>query len=373
MTWTDPKSAWLRRQRRRVALAGVQCAGAAALLAGGIVLAVTIMRIWGSHAMPGPLVAVMLIPVAAGGIVLAVAVGQLGRERRIRRRVPQQGGLVCPKCLAPGPARDERFECSRCGETHGPADLRRYWEQYAFSRTEARQRLPRRGEGLWSAWQRRVRSWSAAKLGAYTAIVFASVYLLTGLGFGMLSGGVAASMRAHASLLLFGLGVALITAGMKRRIGDSEHCAACDYEKAPGEEAAAACPECGADWQAPGGTLYGRLRQNRALLWAGVAVAALYLARPFADMLVGRAWYLRVMPTSVLIDEIVAAPRGFVDDEWSVLRTRWLTPDEELELAEGLLEKRRRRGYLSSDDRQWLEDAIDGGRLPAEIAQRYER
>jgi hypothetical protein len=173
-------------------------------------------------------------------------------------------------------------------------------------------------------------------------------------------------------LLLAGIGFSLMAAGAARRVGDTVHCAACDYQMRPGTEAAAACPECGAKWSAPGGTVVGRLKRNRTIFWGGLVVAALYLSGPLSGLLLGRSLHLMAAPTARLIDRVVAAAPGGATATWDELGSRLLTPGQEIELARGLLDKRLERRCLSRDAQAWLETAIAGGRLPEALVDRYD-
>jgi hypothetical protein len=76
--------------------------------------------------------------------------------------------------------------------------------------------------------------------------------------------------------------------------------------------------------------------------------------------------------TGLLIEEIVAAPRGFVIDEWALLRGRTLTREQEFRLMEGLLEKRDKRGFLGAEDRQWMETMIQAGAVPEPLTTRFQ-
>ncbi|MHC4080938.1 MAG: hypothetical protein ACYS15_10705 [Planctomycetota bacterium] len=180
-----------------------------------------------------------------------------------------------------------------------------------------------------------------------------------------------AALVRFGPLLLAGAGFSIMFTGARRRVGDSEHCAACDYEIRPGVDTAAVCPECGARWLAPGGTVVGRLKRNRALFWTGLVVAALCLAGPLSGLLSGRSLHLKATPTSRIIDRIVAAPPGGTTAEWDELATRVLTADQEVDLAWGLLDKRLDRGGLSRDADAWLEATMDSGRLPETLVDRY--
>jgi len=163
----------------------------------------------------------------------------------------------------------------------------------------------------------------------------------------------------------------LISAWWRRRVGDELRCSKCDYQVAPEGGRSAACSECGADWNRPGGLVKGRLERNPLFLGLGSASSALCVLM-FASSLSWRHLLL-LYPTRVLIHQIVEAPRGFVVAEWAELNGRTLTGEQEIRLAEGLLQKRLRKGYLSSDGDTWLQGAIAAGRLPRSLVRRYDR
>ena len=212
-------------------------------------------------------------------------------------------------------------------------------------------------------------------LGWRLLVPFAAVALIVVLAGIVLAAATAISFAGalirFGPLLLVGIGFSLMAAGARRRVGDTEHCAACDYERRPGVDTAAVCPECGARWLAPGGTVVGRLKRNRVLFWVGLVVAVGYLAGPLSGLLLGRSLHLKAIPTAGLIDRIVAGPPGGAIAEWDELRSRVLTVEQEIDLAWGLLNKQLDRGGLSRDADAWLETTMDSGRLPETLVDRY--
>jgi hypothetical protein len=165
-----------------------------------------------------------------------------------------------------------------------------------------------------------------------------------------------AVLRRLGPVALVGLGASMMLAGAGRRVGRAEHCAACDYEKRPGGGSGAVCPECGADWNRPGGTRRGRRVRNRILFWGGLAIMVAYLAGPLSALLVGRSVHLKLVPTSVLIDRI--SGDGSARAEWDELRSRALSPRQQARLTRRLLEKRRSGIPLSRHERAWLDARI---------------
>jgi predicted RNA-binding Zn-ribbon protein involved in translation (DUF1610 family) len=197
-------------------------------------------------------------------------------------------------------------------------------------------------------------------------VLFGSVVLAGAITFSFTG-----SLIRFAPMLLVGIGFSLMAAGVRRRVGDTEHCSACDYEIRPGVDTAAVCPECGARWLAPGGTVVGRLKRNRILFWVGLVVALGYLAGPLSGLLLGRSLHLQAMPTAGLIDRVVAVPPGGAAAEWEELSRRVLTVEQEIDLAWGLLDKQLDRGGLSRDAGRWLESTMESGRLPETLVDRY--
>ncbi|MHC4217124.1 MAG: hypothetical protein ACYSU7_01585 [Planctomycetota bacterium] len=183
--------------------------------------------------------------------------------------------------------------------------------------------------------------------------------------------GFPAALRRFGPLLLVGIGASLMATGARRRVGTTEHCAACDYEKKPGADAPDTCPECGAEWLTRGGIVIGRLKRNRVLFWAGLAVAALYLAGPLSALLLGRSLHLEATPTARLIEQVVAAAPGGASAAWDVLRDRPMTTEQQIDLARGLLDKRLERRFLSRDAEAWLETVMTSARMPEALVERY--
>jgi hypothetical protein len=173
-------------------------------------------------------------------------------------------------------------------------------------------------------------------------------------------------LRRLGPVLLVGVGASMMVAGARRRVGRAEYCAACDYEK---RADSTVCPECGAAWDRPGGTVRGHVKQNRILFWCGLIVLVAYLTGPFSALVAGRSLHLRFVPTAVLIDRVGAD--GFARGAWDELRYRRLSTEQAIRLAERLLDKRRRGNTLRYEDRVWLATTVKAGVLPADLQQRY--
>lgn len=191
----------------------------------------------------------------------------------------------------------------------------------------------------------------------------------------MSRGSFLAAMVSQAPMLLMfaAFACAVLTV---RRVGNEPRCAKCEYamdlEVKSLQDRESRCPECGSFWNRSGGSVQGRKRKSPLMIAAASAFGALCIASMTAKLSM-RAMLPRILPTSSLIREVTAAPRGFTMDEWAALSTRTLTAEQKLLLADGLLELRTRRQYLSRDAEAWFEAAVLARELPSEIAQRYFR
>lgn len=320
----------------------------------------TLTHVWG--ALP------MLL---AAGALASMAGWSHRRERRVARLVPAHDGLVCPKCLAVVPAAESPARCPRCRRAYAVTELRAYWEQYALA------------AGSVSPWTHACQSGLPSAADARHArrrTVMARVCFLLGpvafvlipLIWPRLS--LLGSLHHNASLILMFLGLGggfALCLRYRRRAGDSTHCAACDYQQAPTGANPPYCPECGAQWSAPGGVVHGRRTGQPWMLGCGVALMLVGAAAGLAPLTQSKFDpLLGLMPTSALINDIVNS-RSFTRDQWAELKSRTLTPAQEQRLAEGLLDRRARTGHLSGDDHTWLEQALATGRLPENLRQRY--
>jgi len=373
MSWHDPQGPWARGMRRRrwSVLAMFGTAVAMAALGLGVALdqkyrAPSLSRAPGrgtlSHAWVG------LPMLLAAGALAGMASWSHRRERRVARLVPAHDGLVCPKCVAVIPAAECPARCPRCRRAYTVAELCVYWEQYALAAGSVSRSTHARQAGVPTALDARRRTALARAGFLLVPVAFVLIPLI------WLRLSVLGSLRHNASLILMFLGLGggfALCMRYRRRTGDSKHCAACDYQQAPTGGNPPHCPECGAEWSAPGGVVHGRrtgqpwmLGCGVALVLVGAAAGLVPLTQHKFDPLLG------LMPTNALISDIVNS-RSFTREQWTELKSRTLTPTQELRLAEGLLDRRVRTGHLSGDDHTWLEQALAAGRLPESIRQRY--
>jgi hypothetical protein len=201
-------------------------------------------------------------------------------------------------------------------------------------------------------------------------LITAMVVALSAVAAAVTAGPFSGALRRLGPVILVGIGVSMTVAGTRRRVGLAERCAACDYERRPAAGGSPVCPECGALWNRPGGTERGRLVQNRILFWCGLAVVVAYAAGPFSALVLGRSVHLRLVPTRLLIDRI--GDDGFAPRAWNELQCRRLSAEQQVDLAQRLLDKRRRGNTLRREDRLWLESMVGSGALPARLVQRFD-
>lgn len=165
-------------------------------------------------------------------------------------------------------------------------------------------------------------------------------------------------------------GTTLIGAGVMRRVGESVHCAGCEYEyAADGPER---CPECGSLWHRRGGTVKGRRERSLALICSGVGVLALSLLMMLQPTFGLSAAPL--LPTRVLIADASAGQSGLArhrQSSWAELISRTLSAEEREELARGLLDLRLRAVGLETGPNQWLETEVLNQTIGAALRERF--
>ena len=398
-TWSD---AWHRALQRRVRMwLAVIVSNIVIAVAFLIFLGVFVVRLFEVSGAGGEVALMIGLLLAMPAIVIlllpALVFRRLRADRTILRLVPEHDGILCPGCRVPLTESDGGFRCPRCGKTHG-AEVREHWQQYPHQQGRGQMLLRTEHPLIWSI---RNRLWVGV-------VLFVALWLVFSFLWTAWSGELmVVALLKFVPLLFFGIGTQLIGQGWKRRVGDSRHCATCDYERA-GEAGGERCPECGSAWTESGALVRGRVVRSLPLFWVGALLAAIYPASQVSGFMGRNAWE-RVTPTwlrfkqiesaqhagdssyekwaglaarplsvedqqrltDLLIAEIVAAPRGFVVDEWAVLRGRTLTREQELRFFEGLLDKQERMGFLSLDDKRWLDAMVRSGTVPEDLARRY--
>lgn len=202
------------------------------------------------------------------------------------------------------------------------------------------------------------------------ALFLALMYTIRGRGSPV------AALAQNAPMAAMFAGFGLVGAG-RTRDGNTPRCAKCEYDLSGAPEPADPadkCPECGALFRERRGIATGTKTTHPRLIVAGVlliAVQFIYLALAMRSPRTVMAWYVPYLPTSSLIAEVSGAPRGFTMDEWAELSTRALTPPQQARLAEGLIDLRKRRGFLDPTAGPWLEKYAVSGGMPGAILERY--
>ncbi len=219
--------------------------------------------------------------------------------------------------------------------------------------------------------------WNATRAGAFfrsargrviwglclATLFLAAMYAIRGRG------SLVAAFAQHAPMATMFAGFGFIGAGRTRE-GTTPRCAKCEYDLsgAPDRaDPADKCPECGALFRKGRGMVTGTKTTHPRLIAAGVVLIAV----PFIFLAITLGWYVPYLPTASLIAEVSGAPRGFTMDEWTELGTRTLTPTQETTLARGLLDLRRRRGFLDNTAEAWIEKHALSGTMPADLLERY--
>jgi DNA-directed RNA polymerase subunit RPC12/RpoP len=174
--------------------------------------------------------------------------------------------------------------------------------------------------------------------------------------------------QVHMGLMFTGMalmGLAVVRGGKEPR------CARCAYllEGAP-EGGYVVCPECGHGLLTEGTIVQGRKRVIWPLLVVGVVVTVAPILG-IGTLSRGTALMTRYLPTSSLIKEVSAAPRGFTHEEWAEILRRQLSPTQTERLFEGVLELRERKGFTSREAEGWMDQAALSGGVPANMIERY--
>ena len=297
------------------------------------------------------------------------------QHRRFSETVPKHAGIVCPKCIEPlleVPDGHNQYKCGKCARQYNAHDLRRFWDLSVHDPMAAARQWIESTEAT-SARERFARRMVQLNKNPLGIVVFNAVlWIGMGMIFGLVRGGsVIAGALTYVHMFLLMTGVLLIVNSRKARLGDSRHCATCEYEQSPDTGAIERCPECGSKWNEIGGLVHGRLARRPHLLIIGAVMMTIGIGAIASPMFL-RGWQTRLMPTSSLISQVIKE-RGFTVDEWKELNTRTISPAQATRLATGLIDKRKGRGRLPTDDDNWLVAQITAGKLPGELRDRYYR
>ena len=148
-----------------------------------------------------------------------------------------------------------------------------------------------------------------------------------------------------AGAVLLVLGVALMREGYRpRRVGDSPHCARCDY--LAGGLQTARCPECGADLSTPRAIVKGDRTTRPPIGRAGIAVTFLGIAigtGPMVAQIKYVNWYHH-KPASWVIDDYNASDWERSAKAWRELQRRFgqspsLPQDSQGDLDDAIIRK----------------------------------
>ncbi len=378
MSWHDPEGPWSRKLRRRVRVQALSCA--VFVLPVVVVLSLS----WWAHQStlaPGVsglsdnLLLIAVVPIGLMEIVvLAVFYRIIRRERAVLRNVPAHDGMVCPRCRAILAASQAESRCPICEAPYSRDALQSYWADYALAPEGLRPWVAKKNPRRRFPYIGRPRLADIRVQLLFFALIFVAATLAmwssTGISFW---GTVVRYTPYFFGMLLFQVGgVACISRYFMRK-GLTRHCAACDYQRVPEGENSERCPECGADWSRPGGVVTGVRQRDPRYLWIGAAVCVVAVLGMMSYLNVdspGGSWALRAIPTPSLIHDTTTSG-GFTIAEWKELRRRTLTPAEDCQLAQGLLDKRLRRDYLDTTEGGWLWTQVATNALPKPLADRY--
>lgn len=317
--------------------------------------------------------AIAVVPLIILPVVLVRL--QMRRQHRLMQMMLENSGMVCPQCRVPIEIGGEQrsVECARCGRAFAVEELQQLWSTLMLDPMPANQWWAKHsaGQGARGKAARWLMPEGRLHPIRMIAVQFA-LWTTAGVLLALVRGAslIAGSLQfMHMFLVMSGFFLA--AAGWKMRAGDSRYCARCNYEQGPDPAALERCPECGFEWNAFAGTVRGQVRPNKPMMVIGVLIALLGFASIFAP-LTGANWQLKMLPTGPLIQETVTS-RSFTMAEWTELRTRTLSPDQQRRLATGLLDKRLRTAWFTPDEDNWFAAQLAADALPDNLKMRYYR
>lgn len=164
----------------------------------------------------------------------------------------------------------------------------------------------------------------------------------------------------------FIFGLTFASGGWARRVGDSMHCPACDYEfNFDQENAPIRCPECGTPW-------LGRLKRGRRIRSLRLAALGVALAL-FGGLLMNPIFYMpwigASLPTPLLYATLYASPRSMYPC-WDELAKRSLSERWTRVMAQRVLSYRKTNSWDQSPAK-WLETQISTAQLSDDLVHRY--
>ena len=376
MSWNDPHSPWTRKLKRRILFNKLT------FIVGFLPAIVIFAYLWWSHfssreeefgGLPGEIIAIAVFPLFMMAIAAAILLWRLRVEQTVLKEVPKRDGHFCPRCRTVLPKEPPQGDCPKCHTPYTRTELQAYWVDYVLEP----QRLRPWGAKL--SWRQRLINLRNLTLKNFLANTIMSIVMLLAALFLMWHVTSLSFTGVVVRYLPLFLGFALVGPGslfLRRyldRTGQTRHCTTCGYQQAPQGENPQRCPECGADWSHPGGAIIGTQTRRPRYLWlaCGFFGAAAVLIIAYHIALFSRVgWTLRVLPTSALIYDATTSD-GFTRAEWKEIQRRQLTPEQQRQLAVGLLDKRLRDEYLDNTECGWLWTMVSTSALPDDLIERY--
>ena len=257
------------------------------LFAGGVAAAIVLAFLpIHSALMDPPWLFALLLGTKLGCVALFVGlpVWSLSADVHLERIIPQHKACVCPRCRIAMQVADDSLACPRCRQTFPRQEVIEYWSTLVHaprvlsvakpgSRLYKLNRAGRPRKEPWWGWLLAVLIILAlpplSTLQSGRSIFTAYVNLLPMLLYGALFGTAGAYLGAYWV-----------------RTGSTLHCARCGYQQGPDPSAIERCPECGEEWNLPGGTVPGQ-RASRSQLLIGLVL----LCAAGLMMISSRSWF----------------------------------------------------------------------------------
>lgn len=178
------------------------------------------------------------------------------------------------------------------------------------------------------------------------------------------------SLPVLVETLTAAIGAWLVFLFWPRREGRGLHCKKCGYYQERRGPLAAACPECGGAWLWIGMTRSGRRTGAPELVVLGVLLCLFALVGSTVQSV--SPWvYLRMLPDRTLLAQIVALPDDSTIDLWIEAGRRKLPAAKLDAIAEALLKKKARDGYLSMPSEEVVFNAMMRPTAPPASVARY--
>jgi hypothetical protein len=188
--------------------------------------------------------------------------------------------------------------------------------------------------------------------------------IITGLAVWLLA---ISPLRAGGSavlgLLVSGVVIAVSWA-WRGRTERGPRCTACGYETGDMNNLPERCPECGALWLLAGGISLERRVRNPWLMGATAVVGVVL----FVSLLGGQSVLPRVMPTPML-HQSIRESFSMSDSLFKRALARAETPEQQIALAEALIDRRAAGLHTFSTPQMWLEGIADS--LPEDLRRRF--